>query len=379
MKKRAKKPYFFNLNMSNEKAEKIVNKIESNKIKDAHFSQFARDLISNLKEKQQKVILHRFGLSGRKRLTLDAIGKDFGVTRERVRQIEAASLNRLRKLAILEHNKPVFEKIKAILGQKGGIINEDALVDELIADLDQNRKEEIKKILRFILLLNEDVAAIEESENINAGWHLTSIDKKMIEDIIKVFSQILESKGEVLADEAILLEAAKHEIVEKFKKDATPEFLKSSIDMTKKLHKTEDGKRGLVTWSWVKPRTIRDKIFYVLSKKGEPMHFSEIADAIEKSSFDQKKATIQTIHNELISDNRFVLVGRGLYALNNWGFEGGTVEGVIEKVLKEKAPLDQNSIVEEVMKKKKVKKATILINLQNSPKFKKTSDGYVLV
>lgn len=365
--------------MSEEKAVKIINKIGSNKIKDAHFSQFARDLISNLKEKQQKVILHRFGLSGRKRLTLDTIGKDFGVTRERIRQIEAASLNRLRKLAVLDHNKPVFEKIKAILSQKGGITNEDGLVEKLITDLDQNRKEEIKKILRFILLLNEDIASIEESEHINAGWHLASLDKKMIEDIIKVFSQVLESKGEVLADEAILLEVACHEMVEKYKKEATPEFLRSSIDMTKKLHKTEDGKRGLTTWSWVKPRTIRDKIFFVLSKKGEPMHFSEIAEAIEKSSFDNKKATIQTIHNELISDDRFVLVGRGLYALNNWGFEGGTVENVVAKVLKNKGPLDQNSVVEEVMKKKKVKKATILINLQNSAKFKKTSEGYILV
>lgn len=364
--------------MTNEKAAKIIEKIESNKIKDAHFSQFARDLISNLKEKQQKVVLHRFGLSGRKRLTLDAIGKEFGVTRERVRQIEAASLNRLRKLSVLEHNKPIFEKIKSILAENGGIINEDVLVEELISDLSLSRKEELKKILRFILLLNEDISVIEESDSTSAGWHLRSLDKKMIEDIIKVFSQILELKGEVLTDEAILLEASRHEIVEKYKKDATPEFLKSSIDMTKKLHRTEDGKRGLSSWSWVKPRTIKDKIFFVLSKKGEPMHFSEISDAINTASFDHKKATLQTIHNELISDDRFVLVGRGLYALNNWGFEGGTVENVIENILKTMGPLDQNSVVEEVMKKKKVKKATILINLQNSPKFKKTAEGYIL-
>jgi len=364
--------------MTSEKSTKIIDKMESNKIKDAHFSQFARDLISNLKEKQQKVVLHRFGLSGRKKLTLDAIGKDFGVTRERVRQIEAASLNRLRKLAVLEHNKGVFEKIKSIIAQKGGIVLEDNLVDELIADLDQSRKEEIKKILRFILILNEDIKSVEENDSINAGWHLSSLDKQMIEDIAKVFSQILESKGEVLTDEAILLEASKHATIEKYKEKATPEFLKSSINMTKCLHRTEDGKRGLVSWSWVKPRTIKDKIFFVLSKKGEPMHFSEIGAAIDISAFDSKKATVQTIHNELISDDRFVLVGRGLYALNNWGFAGGTVENVIEKILKDQGPLDQNSVVEEVMKKKKVKKATILINLQNSPKFKKTSDGYIL-
>lgn len=363
--------------MTSEKAEKIINKLESNMIKDAHFSQFARDLVSNLKDKQQKVVLHRFGLSGRKKLTLDAIGKDFGVTRERVRQIEVASINRLKKLSVLDHNKPVFDKIKNIIEDRGGIIHEEGLVDELILDLDQNRKEEIKKILRFILLLTEDINAIEESEHTNAGWYLSRLDKKMIEDVTKVFADVLESKGNVLEDEAILMEVAKHELLAKHKKDIGPSFLKSSIDMTRKLHKTEDGKRGLVTWSWVKPRTIRDKIFFVLSKKIEPMHFSEIADAIEKASFDNKKATLQTIHNELISDNRFVLVGRGLYALSDWGFEGGTVEEVIDKVLKKDGPLSQNAVVEEVMKKKKVKKATVLINLQNSPKFKQTPEGYV--
>lgn len=365
--------------MANREAMKIVEKLESNKIKDAHFTQFSRDLISNLKEKQQKVVLHRFGLSGRKRITLDAIGKEFGVTRERVRQIEVASLNKLRKLSQLEHNRPHMDRVKNVIQENGGVVAENKLVSELIADLDEKRSEEIKRILRFILLLSEDIQTIDENETTNFGWALSKFDKKMIEEIVHAFSDILEKKGEVLEDEAILLEIAKHETVDKYKNDVNNKFLQSAVDLVKKFHKTEDGKRGLASWSWVKPKTVRDKIFYVLSKTNEPMHFNQISEAINNHGFDHKKATVQTIHNELISDNRFILVGRGLYGLKDWGFEGGTVEEVIEKILrKENNPLSQDLVLEEVMKKKKVKKATVLINLQNSPRFKKTNEGYIL-
>lgn len=358
--------------------EKIVDSMIESKLKDAHFVQFARDLVSNLKEKQQKVVLKRFGLSGRKKTTLDAIGKEFGVTRERIRQIEAASLNKLKKLAKLEHNKHILEKIRGIIDANGGVIDEKTLVHKLIVDLDKNREEEVKKIVKFIILLDDEVNTIDETDHLNPGWSLADYKRDLIEDVAKAYAEILETREEVLADEILLEEILKHKVFDKNKEKLNDKFLSSSIDMVKKLHKTDDGKRGLTSWPWVKPKTIRDKIFFVLSKNGSPMHFTEIFDEIKKASFDTKSATLQTIHNELISDSRFVLVGRGLYGLSGWGFEAGTVEEVIEKILKSNAPASQDEIVEEVMKKKKVKKATILINLQNSSKFKKTSEGYVL-
>lgn len=348
------------------------------RIKDSHFNQFARDLVSNLKEKQQKVLMKRFGLSGRKKITLDAIGKEFGVTRERIRQIEAASLNKLRKLVVLDHNRPVFDKIKAVIENNGGIVHEDKLVSDLIIDLEANRAEEIKKILKFLLLLSEEVKSIEETDHTKAGWALSQYKKDMIEDVSKAFSDILEKRKETMDDEIIMTEMLKHAVSEKHSKNITPEFLKSAMDVAKKLHTADDGKRGLTSWPWVKPRTIRDKIFFVLSKKNEPMHFTEIFDSIKSASFDQKNATVQTIHNELISDPRFILVGRGLYGLANWDFEPGTVEEVIAKILAAGQPMSQDEIVDAVMNKKKVKKATVLINLQNSPKFTKAPEGYVV-
>ncbi|MCX7698620.1 MAG: sigma-70 family RNA polymerase sigma factor [Candidatus Goldbacteria bacterium] len=55
-------------------------------------------IISNLKPKEQRVIIYRFGLNNDNVLTLEEIGKMLGITRERVRQIEIAALKKLRQL-----------------------------------------------------------------------------------------------------------------------------------------------------------------------------------------------------------------------------------------------------------------------------------------
>lgn len=54
--------------------------------------------LSTLSENEQKILSLRFGLNDKEPQTLDTIGKSFGVTRERIRQIEAKSLEKLRKL-----------------------------------------------------------------------------------------------------------------------------------------------------------------------------------------------------------------------------------------------------------------------------------------
>ena len=110
------------------------------------------------------------------------------------------------------------------------------------------------------------------------------------------------------------------------------------------------------------------------------MHFTEIANKINKISFDKKKANAATVHNELILDKKYVLVGRGLYGLNEWGYKKGTVSDVIVDVLKEAgAPLDREEIIKRVLDKRLVKKTTIVLALMDKDIFKKIDGKYELV
>jgi len=143
---------------------------------------------------------------------------------------------------------------------------------------------------------------------------------------------------------------------------------------------TLHGLWGLVKWPVVNPKNIRDKIYVILKEHGKHMHFNDIAGAIKGSSFKRKDVTTQAIHNELIKDKRFVLVGRGIYALKEWGYEKGTVADIITEILrKEGAALHRDEIVKRVLKSRYVKETTILLNLQGKPQFKRVAKAtYIL-
>jgi len=103
------------------------------------------------------------------------------------------------------------------------------------------------------------------------------------------------------------------------------------------------------------------------------MHFTEVAKAIAK--YFDKRAHTATTHNELIKDKRFVLVGRGLYALTEWGYSAGIVREVITEILKKHGPLTKEEIIERVLRERYVKPNTIVVNLQNPAYFKRTPEG----
>ena len=152
-----------------------------------------------------------------------------------------------------------------------------------------------------------------------------------------------------------------------------PQNIAALASISKKLAELK-GNWGLIKWPTVNPKNIRDKIFVILDDNGKPMHFSEIAKAIKDSDFKRKNVTTQAIHNELIKDSRFVLIGRGIYALDSWGYSRGTVADIITDILKEAdEPLHRDEIIKRVLDKRQVKETTILLNLQSKSQFKRVA------
>lgn len=321
-----------------------------------NYKKICQELISDLPQKQKEVILRRFALSseargecGLKRETLESIGKSFGITRERVRQIEEAGLSKIK--AKIENYQKVFEYFRDYLKKQGGLKKESILLMDLGGEKSQAE-------IYFLLTLSDDFQRFSEGEEFFAFW---TIDKKFFEEAKRtidfLFNKLKEIKKPLTLKELISLSSLKNSI------------LASYLEISKKIQKNNEGFYGLKEWPEINPRGVKDKAYLVFKKVGKPLHFSKIAKLIEGG------ALVQTVHNELIRDPRFVLVGRGIYALSEWGYYPGQVKDVIKKILKETGPLTQKEILERVLKQRLVKESTVLLNLSNRKHFFKDSQG----
>jgi hypothetical protein len=314
-------------------------------------------------EREREIITRRFGLFDR-RETLEQIGELLGITRERVRQLEKAILVRLKNTAE-EGKVPAIHTIERTLvrdlSESGRVARVQDITERLVgADHDARHRAHVA----FVAELSPNITVLNENDNY---YHAIAIkehgDEKKLRSHVDEGVQTIKKHGEPLSIESLHAKLD-HE---------NPSNVRALASTSKHLANLKDN-WGLVKWPTVNPKNIRDKIYVILNENGSPMHFSDIAKAIKQSSFKRKDVTTQAIHNELIKDKRFVLIGRGIYALDHWGFSKGTVADIITDVLKKAGePLHRDEIVKRVLESRQVKETTILLNLQSKPQFKRVA------
>ena len=314
-------------------------------------------------EREREIITRRFGLFDR-RETLEQIGELLGITRERVRQLEKAILIRL-KIASEENKIPAVRDIERIitrdLAESGRVGRIQDVTSRIVGNAHDARH---RAHVAFISELSPNLVVINENDHYHHAVGIKSHgDEKQVKAHVDEIVKTIKKHGEPLQIEDLHAKL-QHE---------HPAHVRALASTSKHLAHLKDN-WGLVKWPTVNPKNIRDKIYVILLENGKPMHFSEIAKSIKKSEFKRKDVTTQAIHNELIKDKRFVLIGRGIYALDNWGFSKGTVADIITDVL-EKAgePLHRDEIVKRVLKSRQVKETTILLNLQSKAQFKRVA------
>ncbi len=313
------------------------------------------------REREREIISRRYGLFDRKE-TLEQIGELLGITRERVRQLEKSVMSKLTTMADkdLPHVEEITAAFVAELGGNGKISKISDLSKKLTKDnskIDQSR-------IAFLARLSPSITFVSENDHFhNAAALASDYSEKGARDKVTNVVDAIKKIGKPVSIKEVAGAMGYTDIKE----------VESLASVSKNLA-TLNGRWGLVKWPMVNPKNIRDKIYVILYENGKQMHFNEIADAISGSDFKRKDVTTQAIHNELIKDKRFILVGRGIYALKEWGFKQGTVADVITEVLKAAdEPLHRDEIVKRVLKKRFVKETTILLNLQGKPQFKRTA------
>jgi hypothetical protein len=349
---------------------KITKKAEASVSRKASVSfnpkQVSKRLLGALSDRARDVLEKRYGLGEKtKRMTLEAIGDQYGITRERVRQIENYALGSIRKSDPYKKEEKIFDQLKEELLFFGGIVSEEDFLSHLTPDTSTRNH------FHFLLVVGEEFERRKEDEHFHHRWHADPALAEKVENALrKLYGSLsyeeLTSEAEIISSFLGLLK----DVSEEYRNE---EIARRWLSISKTIGANPLGEWGHSASPNVTPKGIRDYAYLAIRNHGSPLHFNEVSKRINEL-FD-KKAHVATTHNELIKDPRFVLVGRGLYELSDWGYMQGVVRDVIEKILKEHGPLSKEQVIEKVLKERYVKPNTIAVNLQDAKHFERTADG----
>jgi len=323
-------------------------------------------LLAVLPDRARDVLEKRYGLNkDGETFTLEAIGQSYGITRERVRQIENYGIQSIQKSEVYKKHYDLFLEMQKLIDQLGGgLIAEHVLLDELSTD------PVVRNHLYFVLVVGDTFYKSKENPQYAHRWYT---ETKMADEVEKALRGV--RKG-LKRDELI----SEQEIISRFKAELThmatehnEEVLMRWLKISKQIGQNPLGDWGPADSPNIRVKGIRDYAYLAVKRHGSPMHFKEVAGNINELF--GHKAHIATTHNELIKDPRFVLVGRGLYALSEWGYTAGVVKEVLREILETEGPLSREEIIDKVRKERYVKDNTILVNLQDSHLFKKLANG----
>ncbi|MDQ1284513.1 MAG: HARE-type protein [Patescibacteria group bacterium] len=331
------------------------------------FLALADSLMSGLSERSREIMAKRYGLASGKGETLEHIGARYSITRERVRQIIADALKNISQKMEESDFKKAEEKIIFTIEENDGIMKESDIISLLNTDGPSEAN-----AIKFFAGCSKKIYFAGEKGEIEKSW--------------VVSKDILESVREAGVKARAVLEKAKRPMTDAEisggvgkETDLSEKKIFHFLKVLSKIKRNQFGKWGMRDWTEISPKGTREKIYVVLKETKKPLHFTEIASFIDKYKLGKRKAHPQTVHNELIKDDRFVLIGRGIYALREWGYSEGTIKDVLKDILaKSKEPLDREEILARVFKIRKVKKTTVMINLNNARVFERRGEGYTI-
>lgn len=340
-------------------------------LKEINIDQIIAKLFSNLNPKESHIIGSRFGLKEKEKQTLEELGNHYNLSKERIRQIQNQALQKIRQVNYFEELiKPAKEELINFLNQKGGLITEDFII----------KKSDNAETLIFIMseFFPKDLERLDSHPKLESSWKLKTVTLGLIEKVLEEALNIIRNKKSALGKEELLNLLKKSSIYKKH--DLDDSHIISYLEASRDIKENVLGQYGLAFWREIVPKRISDKIYLVFQKSKKPLHFNEITQEINGLGFDQKKANHRTVHNELILDNRFILIGRGIYALKEWGYQGGTVKELLKDILaKEKKPLSKEELIKKLQDQRIIKESTVYAALADKNVFKKVEgEKYVL-
>ncbi len=321
-----------------------------------------KSVLADLPSRRKEIVERRFGLkNGNEGETLQAIGDDLNITRERVRQIVNDTLSYLLEKKGDSLKAPI-DSLNDYFQKNGGVKKEENIFKDIASVV-------FNGPVYFFLSIAPDFARHNETEEYHDFWATRNGSVKKAEKTVQAVIERLEQEKKPI-DFGDLRKANPYHL--------SQQPLISYIEISKIIAQSLEGLFGLVSWPEINPRGIKDRAYIVLKNAQEPLHFMEITKKINELPINKGPVIPESVHNELIRSQFFVLVGRGMYALKEWGYEPGTVKEIVIKILKEaKKPITRRELIEKTLGQRKVKENTIILSLQDKTQFIKTPDGKI--
>lgn len=349
--------------------------------------QYLPDLVKEIlhqsnNDRGWRIIQRRFGLNGTKRLTLEDLGKIFGLTRERVRQIEQKVLSELRQVLLENqysdqsyHIHPditsTLRLISSVLANKiDDFIKETALIS-LVQEIINCDVSQIQPVLKLIFVITGMTRIEFDNSNLSAVWSRSGTEQQhQMEQIIIQLDKILTTETvEPLSDMDILLQINK-----KLPKGRrlTLSQLQKYLHLCSTIEQRDDG----LFWGkfeYIKSRG--NQAERLLLEKGIPQSGADLARMINNRLVPKghRKLSERNLVNQLQADHRFVPIGRsGLWALKKWDVETNNIIDLMERYLIERnQPATPEEIFYYVNSKRPVKLNSIQFYLTQSKLFRK--------
>lgn len=370
--------------MTDQESGSILDRVLQSQQTDAleHYepNEIINDLLKQLNQKEADVLRRRFGLGQHEAETLETIGQTYNVTRERVRQIQRWAVARLKKSAATKtrlHSLDVL--LQQLLQDHGGIMAEDDLLEELHRHASNDSQAKAATLFILQELMAEKVERIE-TPDYKPYWKLKFSSPHLLSETIKTAEEVIMAAGKPLNRDRLLEAMRATTWWATHATELNEEAVLTYLGVATTIERNPFNEFGLRSWGSIVPKRMNDKILLVMRKHGQPLHFQEITQKINEIGFDARQAYPPTVHNELILNKEYVLVGRGIYALKEWGYKPGVVADVITALLHDaQRPMSRDEIIDAVLKQRMVKRNTIHLALTNKKLFRKTAEGLYAV
>lgn len=334
-------------------------------------------LIKGLTDKEQAVLRRRFGLDGQAPKTLEEIGRQFRVTRERIRQIESGAVQKIRRgRQFRDIVAPIERLLLSILNAHGGVLEEQAFFVEVLSHA--GGAPEQRRALTFVLeqLLAHRFEHCPAVTVFRSSWKLKAQSLELVRQAIETMAAVIRQQAAPITRTQLLTLFRQQPLYHQHQTWFTEDVILSYVGLATQLARNPFGEYGLTSWGTIVPKRMNDKILLVMRKHGKPLHFTDIAQRINEAGFDSRAAYPPTVHNELILNAEYVLIGRGIYALKEWGYKPGVVADVLVEVLRRaNRPMPRDELIEAVLRQRMVKRNTVMLALTNKKLFHRRPSG----